>query len=258
MTNDDLRRFAEDGFVVVRSLFSPDEMEFLQRAARDDARLAALSRDIDDGEGGRARLGLWNEEGDDIFSLVARSRRVVEAMEVLLGEEVYHYHSKMSMKEPLEGGAWVWHQDYGYWYRNGFLFPNLASCFLAIDPNTRENGCMQVLRGSHRMGRIDHGVAGAQTGADLERVDEAAKVLELVHVELDPGDALFFHCNTLHRSDANRSTEPRWSLISCYCAASNSPYRDGPHPRYHPLHKVADSAVLEEGRRRYPASVAER
>jgi len=42
----------------------------------------------------------------------------------LLGEEVYHYHSKMMLKEPQVGGAWEWHQDYGYWYKNQFMFPN--------------------------------------------------------------------------------------------------------------------------------------
>jgi ectoine hydroxylase len=54
----------------------------------------------------------------------------------------------MSIKEPYTGGAWAWHQDYGYWYQNGVLFPYLASCFIAVDPNTRANGCMQVLKGN--------------------------------------------------------------------------------------------------------------
>ncbi len=74
----------------------------------------------------------------------------------MLGDEPYHYHSKMIMKEARTGGAWAWHQDYGYWYDNGVLFPNLCSVFVAVDPATRENGCLQVLRGSHAMGRVTH------------------------------------------------------------------------------------------------------
>ena len=88
-------------------------------------------------------------------------------------------------------------QDYGYWYQNGCLYPDMASAFIAIDPNTKANGCMQVLRGSHKMGRIEHGRFGDQTGADPERVEAAMKTMELVYVEIAPGDTLFFHSNTL-------------------------------------------------------------
>ena len=64
---------------------------------------------------------------------------------------------------------------------------------------------------------------------------------------------LFFHCNTLHRSDQNRSENPRWSLICCYNAARNDPYKDSHHPRYSPLAKVPDSAIVETGVRRFAA-----
>ena len=157
----------------------------------------------------------------------------------------------MIMKDAKVGGAWAWHQDYGYWYQNGVLFPHLTSAFIAVDPATRENGCMQVLKGSHHLGRIDHVLTGDQAGADLERVHEAEKRLELVYVEMEPGDVLFFHSNTLHRSDQNRSENPRWAMICCYNAASNDPYKESHHPRYTPLHKVPDSAILEAGLRRF-------
>ena len=52
----------------------------------------------------------------------------------MLDDEVYHYHSKMIMKDPRVGGAWTWHQDYGYWYQNGVLWPDLVSVFIAVDP----------------------------------------------------------------------------------------------------------------------------
>ena len=55
-----------------------------------------------------------------------------------------------------------------------------------------------------------------QTSADPERTDAAMKVMDLVYAEMEPGDALFFHSNTLHRSDQNKSPNPRWSLLCCY------------------------------------------
>ena len=44
----------------------------------------------------------------------ARCESVVNAPEMILGGEVYHYHSKMIMKDARSGGAWAWHQDDGY------------------------------------------------------------------------------------------------------------------------------------------------
>jgi ectoine hydroxylase len=251
-----LSEYAQNGFVIARGMFAREEIDLLRRAAREDRELDQHSFGRADGEGGVVRLSLWNHPGDTIYGMFARCESVVNTAETLLGGEVYHYHSKMIMKDAKVGGAWAWHQDYGYWYENGVLFPDLTSAFLAVDPATRENGCMQVLSGSHLMGRVNHTLTGDQAGADLERVGEAAKRLPLVYVEMDPGDVLFFHANLLHRSDQNRSDNPRWAMICCYNAARNDPYKESHHPRYTPLAKVPESAILEAGLKRFGDSSA--
>ncbi len=157
----------------------------------------------------------------------------------------------MIMKDAKVGGAWTWHQDYGYWYQNGVLFPDLVSVFIAVDPANRQNGCLQVIEGSHHLGRIDHVLTGQQAGADRDRVEEILKRLPLVHVEMEPGDALFFHPNLLHRSDRNTSDQPRWSMICCYNARHNDPYKAAHHPRYTPLSKVDDRLIREVGIKRF-------
>ncbi|MEC7219781.1 MAG: phytanoyl-CoA dioxygenase family protein, partial [SAR324 cluster bacterium] len=58
---------------------------------------------------------------------------------------------------------------------------------------------------------------------------------------------VFFHCNTLHRSDANSSERDRWNLICCYNAARNDPYFPSHHPQYTPLRKVPDTAIKQMG-----------
>ena len=68
---------------------------------------------------------------------------------------------------------------------------------------------------------------------------------------MDPGDALFFHANLLHRSDQNRSENPRWSMICCYNAACNNPFKESHHPRYTPLEVVTDGAIIEVGVKRF-------
>jgi ectoine hydroxylase-related dioxygenase (phytanoyl-CoA dioxygenase family) len=251
LTQQEIETYRLDGFVLVRSLFDAEETDLLRRAAKEDRALDEHSIPRADGEGGTVRLSLWNHPGDSIYGMFARCDSIVTSAEMLLGGEVYHYHSKMIMKDARVGGAWTWHQDYGYWYQNGVLFPLLCSAFIAVDPATRENGCLQVIRGSHTLGRIDHVLTGDQAGADVERVGYILERLELVHVEMAPGDTLFFDCNLLHRSDQNRSEKPRWSMICCYNAARNDPYKESHHPRYTRLKKVPDSAIREAGMKRF-------
>jgi ectoine hydroxylase-related dioxygenase (phytanoyl-CoA dioxygenase family) len=174
---------------------------------------------------------------------------MVNAVADLVGREssVCHFHTKIMQKEPRVGGAWEWHQDYGYWYKNGFLYPDsLISVMVALTEATIENGCLQVIKGSHKIGRVEHSFAGDQQGADQAFVDEALRRLEHVYVELQPGDTLFFHPNVLHRSEANNSDNARWSFISCYNLASNRPFVPETHvASYTPLDVVSDQAFIE-------------
>jgi ectoine hydroxylase len=220
----------------------------MREAIETDPKIRDNFYNRNDASGLATRMALWNHPGDSVYGLAARSHRVVDTMEAMLGGEVYHYHSKLTAKEPFEGGAWEWHQDYGYWYHNGCVFPYMASVMVALDRADRSNGCLQVVRGSHLCGRIEHGVLeGEQVGADPVRVAQILERMELVYAEMDPGDGLFFHANTLHRSDQNRSPNRRWTVLFCYNAARNDPYLEHHHPRYTPLVKVPDSAVREAG-----------
>jgi ectoine hydroxylase len=241
-------QFRRDGYLIIDRLFDAEEIELLARIARADRVFADQAASRRDGDGGIIRLSVRNTLDRDIYSAFVRCRRIVDTMERLLDGEVYHYHHKMIFKEPRAGGAWEWHQDYGYWYETGCLFPDLASCMVAVDRATQSNGCLQVLRGSHLMGRLNHGPIGDQTGADPQRVAAAIERLDHVYCELEAGDALFFHCNLLHRSDRNASDQPRWALICCYNAARNDPYKDSRHPRYSFLEKWPDDAIMAIGK----------
>ena len=205
VTDELVRRFHEDGFFLVDGLFDSAEIDLLRKIARSRHSEETQAASRRDGQGGAIKLAVHNEIGDDIASAIVRSRRIVDAMERLLGGEVYHYHHKMILKEPLTGGAWEWHQDYGYWYNNGCLFPDLASCMIAVDRATNENGCLQVLKGSHRMGRIDHGKVGDQTGADMERVAAASSDWSSCIAKWSPARRSFFTrtcCIARHKTAA--------------------------------------------------------
>lgn len=243
LTKEQFDAYKKDGYLLIKNLFDKEEIGMLKKAALADRELDNRSYGRDDGEGGTVRLSIWNHPGDNIYGAFARSERIVDVAEELLEGEVYHYHSKMILKDAKVGGAWTWHQDYGYWYNFGLLQPLLTSVTIAVDKATKENGCLQVLQGSHTIGRVDHSLTGDQAGADMERVNVAKEKFKLVHCEMEPGDAMFFDCNILHRSDQNKSDHARWSLICCYNAARNNPYKESQHASYTPLEKVGADAI---------------
>ena len=244
---DEVARFQSDGYLLMPALFDAEEVALMcQALASDegigDRRNTMAMRDAD---GSFTTTVLWTDPGDDLFGAIARCERVVGGAERLLGGEVYHYHSKLTLKAPETGGTWNWHQDYGYWYFNGNLFPDMLSVFIAIDPATEANGCLQIIRGSARMGRLDHELVGGQLTAEPERVAHALERLEVVSCEMAAGDALFLHCNTLHGSSKNTSKQmpQRAALL-----LQRRPQRPLQGPSHAALHAVCRSCRTARSR----------
>ena len=245
ISDQQVQDFHRDGYVILRGYYSAEEIDRLQKKAFSDDALYKNAWDKKDATGTGSKVSLWQELGDDFYSMFSRGRRLVDSVEKILGEPVVHTSTKIMMKEPFVGGAWEWHQDYGYWANDNYhLYPRLVSCMIAINEATVENGCLEVLKGSHHIGRINHNKTGDQKGADMEFVNEALKRHELVKVELEPGDTLFFHCNLLHKSNQNRSPNPRWVMIPAYCAESATPFKEN-ELKVYPLNKVEDDAILK-------------
>ncbi len=248
-TQAHLKSFEKDGYVLIREFFSPEEVALLLETYKNDKLIKESAINVDDNSGLNTKLTLWYNSGDDIYGAFSKSERVVDGLEMIWGDKPALYHTKFMQKEPKVGGAWEWHQDYGYWYDNGFLYPDMLSVMVAVTRANKENGCLQVLKGSHKIGRINHGSTGEQVGADMRRVNAALKSMELVYVELEPGDTLFFHGNLLHKSDANTSEHARFSLISAYNLASNKSFMEEPEASHTPISKVGNEVILKVGAR---------
>lgn len=248
LSSDQIANYHRDGYLILKNFFSQAEVEKMYSTALEDDAMRKNALDLNDQTGKKTRLSLWFTPGNDVFGYMSRSQRVIDAIHPLLDSDapVCHFHSKLMQKEPRVGGAWEWHQDYGYWYKNQFLFPDqLISVMVALTPANKANGCLQVIKGSHKLGRVNHGFAGEQVGADMVFVEHALKTMDLIYCELNPGDALIFHSNLLHRSEANLSDKPRWSIISCYCSQSNLAYNETSTAWKVPVDIVPDEAILE-------------
>jgi ectoine hydroxylase-related dioxygenase (phytanoyl-CoA dioxygenase family) len=228
MSDDEARLYARDGYILRKGLLGADEVDGFRNRSRAQLEQENQSGAVmakGDREGKTTLLKMWTKAEDDQYGLLARDERMVDLAEAAIGKPVYLYSHKMTMKQPNEGGAWEWHQDFGYWYNNGCLAPDMMSIYVALDKATRENGCLQVLRGSHRLGRLNHIRENDQTNVELEHLQAALKRFELVYVEMEMGDALVFDGNLLHRSDANRTDTYRWGYICSYNAVENAPFK---------------------------------
>jgi hypothetical protein len=107
-----------------KACFSVEEVGKLYHTAIENSVMQKNAMDLNDQSGKKTKLSLWFTPGDDVFGYLIRSERMVNSVWQFWEEsQVCHFHTKLMQKEPKVGGAWEWHQDYGYWYKNQFIFP---------------------------------------------------------------------------------------------------------------------------------------
>ena len=267
VTQADVDAYHRDGYVIIRSLLSAEEAERAARLTRLEPALAEPKRNrnfvANDGAGsGAGAVETLLAKADfhpehDVVSAWASSRRLVEPIEAIWGGAVRHYYSILMRKDPGTGG-WEWHQDYGYHYEE-FLRPDgYGSAMLALAPSTVENGCLRVLKRSHLLGRLEHTQCGSQLQAEPTRLAQviASGDVEEVACELQPGDVLYYHGNTLHASAPNTSAaSSRWSLILGWALETNPVVCDpDPTHAFTPLDDATVSTVIDAHEQRLLAS----
>lgn len=103
-----------------------------------------------------------------------------------------------------------WHQDSAYFGAESAQALIIAA-WVPLVPVDAENGCMQVVSGSHRNGLIEHCVEDRE-GQFLEISEQLVHESQVVTCDMAPGDMLLMHNLTYHRSLANASDTIRWSV----------------------------------------------
>jgi len=223
LSDQRFKDFQRDGFLIVRSLFTPEEIR--RHAASIDA-LAARPPEIGKqmayfedsllvpGTRVLARIERFVEYEDRLASLV-RDPRVVDLTSELLGDRAVLFKDKINFKMP-GGGGFTPHQDIQPgWdtYASYFI-----SVLIAIDANTRENGCIELAAGQHGRGLIGRKWEPLE-GAELDGVVFGAYPME-------PGDAAFFDCFTPHQSQPNLTDHPRRNIYLTFNRQSEGDFRE--------------------------------
>lgn len=245
LSDEEIARYHEDGFLVVRRFFDPDEVAPIVDVCEQDPQFGGAAQPYAT-RGTPTSVVSWNEFDDDsLFGLLPRLERMADAVTRLQGTEMYNYHSLLVRKGPHQKSKFSWHTGYGGFYYDGILFPEMLTCFVAVTDHTRSNGCTRMIRGSHKMGRLDHMLVDGEVVAHPERMPAILERMEVVDIEMDQGDVVFLDDCTLHDSGPNTTHGTRINMVLRYNAAFNEPFdleTQAAH-RYRPLVPVADDAL---------------
>ena len=249
LTWEDIARFYRDGFVFKRGFFDPGELAPIEEAYH--AGFAGQMSEWPDMDGVPLRILSWAHEGDSMLARLPRMARIVDAAEALLDEPCYHWHSKLVAKAPDAPGNVYWHAGQTTWYPRGARRPDIITCCLAVTDSDRDNGCLQVIKGSHLLGRAVSEVINDEVYTTEALIADALDTYEVVDCEMKAGDALFFHAQLLHGSPASVSrTRHRILVHMSYNAVSNSEAIVDPLHRFTALERADDDSLA---RRDYPS-----
>ncbi|MDE2207200.1 MAG: phytanoyl-CoA dioxygenase family protein, partial [Armatimonadetes bacterium] len=137
---DEVSFYRTEGYVQLGRIFTTAEMADLRLHV--DEMIAALP------EGKRPEtLDVPHFEDPWLFRYLAHPR-VLDVIESFIGPDIVLWSSHFIAKPMGDGKSVPWHTDGAYW--NGRLEPmEVITLWLAVDPSTRENGCMRVIPRSH-------------------------------------------------------------------------------------------------------------
>jgi len=219
ITEDQRLFFKENGYVVIENILSAEEVEIYRKLYSE-----FLSGKIDVGKN-RSDLGenlgesvkvenitqiMWPSSFVPGLSSMPYHEKALVIARQLMGDDIEMDFDMLINKAPHTNTITPWHQDAAYWI--DLPDKRAASCWLALDEATLENGCMWFVPGSNKMEVRKHRYAGKEGGALVcDALEE-----EGVGIPLSPGSCTFHSGQTLHYSRGNSTESQRRAFIVNY------------------------------------------
>lgn len=214
MNVEQLQLFRRDGYLVVHDFLNPEDLALMR--AETQGLHEALANRVPQGvevswEPGvsppRIQQIMHAERMSPGLDRVLSSERMLAFVESELGPDVSLFHAKLIMKASGSGGDIPWHQDFSYWDRES-PSPMHLNCMLYIDDADEQNGCLQVIPGSHRTGVRPHAEGTGHAAFTLSLEADTSRAVSLPG---RAGTAIFFGPLIAHGSGVNRSQRDRRS-----------------------------------------------
>lgn len=212
LNDEQVAQFRNDGFLVVRGMYSAAEVADIINWTDEVANYPEVPGkymmyfEKSQADGARILCRIENfvpyHEG---FSRLITARRMQQAVSELFGEEAVLFKDKINFKLP-GGDGFKEHQDVqAGWDEFAELH---ITAMIAIDETNEANGSLEMIAGMHKQG-----VLGSMW-APL--TDEDTGHIDYVPVHCQPGDAVFFDSFAPHRSQPNRTDKARRVLYITY------------------------------------------
>lgn len=213
-------RYRDEGYVVPRYRLPAARVdalrEVLDRLIRDNPtirpeRLVSIHIEGKNAEGVR---------GSKAFLELAQDEAILDLVADVIGPDIILWGCQIFCKPGGDGMEVPWHQDGQYW-----PIRPIATCtaWIALDPSTRENGCLRVIPGSHR-GKVLHPHL-TEDRKDLvltqRAVDGTFDEATAVDLELEPGQMSLHDVYMIHGSAPNRSPKRRAGVAIRYMPATS-------------------------------------
>jgi len=222
---DEIDRYRSEGWVIPQYRLPQPRVDEM-RAALDDLirrnpgvrpeKLVSAHIEGDNGEG---------VHGSAQFLALARDPQIVELVSDLIGDDVILWGCHVFCKPAGEGYETPWHQDGHYW-----PIRPLANCtvWVALEPSTRENGCLRVIPRSHRDRVLHEHLHEDRTDLTLNQRMAAGSFDEgaAVDLELQPGQMSMHDVYMIHGAAANTSAQRRTGVALRYMPSTSVFERD--------------------------------
>ncbi|MBE1536928.1 phytanoyl-CoA dioxygenase family protein [Actinomadura algeriensis] len=234
LPDDLVSRYRENGFVRVRGVLGPEQVERFGAAV--EAYLESHREESLEKGGAFSQLvNVWQR--DEALRALTFDRRLGRIAEQLAGFPVRLWHDQLLVKEPHSNTATEYHQDRPYWPHAGDRLP--LSAWIALVDVPPERGCMTFLPGTQTRSGLRAQDLHAED--DLFTVDPALRWIPRVTVPLRAGDCTFHSGYTGHMALPNSTELARLAHVVIYMDEETT-FSGAPHP-------VTDSLDLAEGAR---------
>ncbi len=232
LTADERGRYQRDGYILFRALIDTDTLQRIDARFRDLVTgavptpehlvvmkdVAFVKGDSEPKSSLHAVNKILSFENDPVLWSFATDTRVLEIARDLVGPELNTLSTNLFNKPPGVDGRHPLHQDLRYFA----LRPadGIVGTWTAMGHCTRENGCLAVIPGSHRGELAEHDLPNWEQVNFGFFAAQGVDIAARVHIEMGPGDTLFFHPLLVHGSGRNRSADFRRSISVHYASVA--------------------------------------
>jgi len=233
LTNDELKQFSDNGFLLIRNFANTKECEVILDVAKAHLKHHVEPIETEIGYGMksqeyRTEVSDYNSieksqeitvrrlrqvyTRDVVFKNWMENEKIRPILRQVLNDDVVltlAHHNSIMTKMPFSSTETSWHQDRRYWSYDG---DNLVSIWLALGEENSENGVLEFIPKSHKVEFLDEQF-GEKEYFDTEHPKNMSLIETKQSFDLNQGDVVLFHSKLLHRANENKTLHPKLSFV---------------------------------------------